>query len=182
VFFWDVKNDQLKTYKPSNNWKNGTGRLNIADFDGDGKLNVTFVSGGKPSKHEASNATLFALDENFNLMWKKPINEITSGFTGTTVFDFNGDGAYEIVYRDEKWLYIINGVTGLPFKNQFGEDSKIECHSRTSSEYPIVADVNGDGATEICLVCNTDDNADEQDGKNTKHGQVRVYKSDGENW
>src|SRR5690606_27219755 len=64
-----------------------------------------------------------------------------------------------------------------------GEDSKIACRSRTSSEYPVVADVNGDGATEICVVCNTDDNVDAS-GNNpqTKNGQVRIYKSKGENW
>lgn len=176
VFFWDVKNNQIKTYKPFNNWKNGTGRLNIADFDGDGKLNVTFVSGGKPSSSTPSNATLFALDENFNLMWMKPINEETSGFTGTSVFDFNGDGKYEIVYRDEKYLYIINGTDG-------SIHSQIDCRSRTSSEYPVIVDVDGDGGTEICLVCNYDDAVDPaNDGGATPYGHVRVYKSDGETW
>src|SRR5690606_26029590 len=98
-------------------------------------------------------------------------------------FDFNGDGAYETVYRDEKFLYIINGVTGEPFKNELGEDSKIECRSRTSSEYPIVVDVNGDGATEICVVCNTDDNVNASGGDaKINEGQVRVYKSKGESW
>ena len=165
VFFWDIKNNVVKKYAPSNNWDKGTGRLNISDIDGNGKLNVTFVSGKK----------LFALDENFNLLWEKSINEVTSGFTGTTVFDFNGDGAYEIVYRDEKVLYIINGIDGSTY-------SSVPCKSRTSSEYPVVADVDGDGATEICVVCGFDDSMDEQNGSNTKDGQVRVYKSDGESW
>ncbi len=174
VFFWDVQNNVVKDYVVPGNNAQGTGRLNIADIDGDGKLNVTFVSGSK----------LFALDENFNPFWPQPLDifEVSSGFTGTTVFDFNGDGAYEIVYRDEKNLYIISGL------NDAGQPEPVKrvtkaCPSRTSSEYPVVADVDGDGATEICVTCNYDNSVDASvgDGKPAE-GHVRTYKSDGENW
>lgn len=177
VFFWDVHNNIIKTFEPDNNWKQGMGRPNIADIDGNGKLNITFVSGNR----------LYALDENLNplagwepgpdrgLGWIK-INENTSGFTGTSVFDFNGDGAYEIVYRDEKYLYIISGKNGEILSSE-------QCNSRTSSEYPVVADVNGDGGTEICVVCNYDDEVDASGGNpKTAEGHVRVYKSKGEIW
>ncbi|WP_224995543.1 gliding motility-associated C-terminal domain-containing protein [Cesiribacter sp. SM1] len=166
VFFWDVKNNVVRTFADPGNNLRGAGRLNIADIDGDGKLNVTFVSGIK----------LFALNEDFSLKWQKAINEVTSGFTGCTVFDFNGDGAYETVYRDEKFLYIINGTNG----NNYG--TPIRCNSRTSSDYPVVADVNGDGATEICVVCNTDDGVDVNVDPKINEGEVRIYKSKGESW
>ena len=40
------------------------------------------------------------------------------GNTGCTLFDFNGDGQSEIVYRDEKFIYIINGTNGAVFTQQ----------------------------------------------------------------
>jgi large repetitive protein len=62
IFFWDVRNDTIATYSDpipgsftiyacptqtgeyyKNGWQNGTGRINIADLDGDGKLNISYV-------------------------------------------------------------------------------------------------------------------------------------------
>ncbi|UII31307.1 gliding motility-associated C-terminal domain-containing protein [Fulvivirga ulvae] len=189
VFFWDVKNDVLKTYADpipyvaeinlncsassgtdsyAKGWLRGTGRLNIGDLDGDGNLNVSYVSG----------RFLYALDHNFNLLWRVDVNEETSGHTGCTLFDFNGDGKTEVVYRDEQWLYIINGTDGSVF-------TQIRCISRTNVEYPIVADVDADGSTELCLVCGTSD-VDAWDNfcslGYSENSQVRVYKSGGEPW
>ncbi|TRX51400.1 hypothetical protein FNH22_24220 [Fulvivirga sp. M361] len=192
VFFWDVENNALKMFNdpipkvsPSTlkcsglsvnendyalGWKNGTGRLNIGDLDGDGQLNVSFVSG----------RFLYALDENFNQKWRADVNEETSGFTGCTLFDFNADGKTEVVYRDEQWLYIINGTDGTVFTQK-------QCISRTSVDYPIVADVDADGSTEICVLCGTID-AVSGDKKNfcdlefSAQAQVRIYKSDSEPW
>jgi gliding motility-associated-like protein len=178
IFFWDVQNNVVKTFydtspgaynpvSPGSNgygWKNGTGRINIADIDGDGKLNASYVSG----------KFLYALDENLNLKWRITINEETSGHTGCTLFDFVGDGSSEIVYRDEQYLYIINGVDGSVHTQQ-------RCISRTNREYPIVADVDADGSTEICVPCMSDDNATWTDFNANAvleyPAEVRVYKS-----
>jgi hypothetical protein len=73
IFFWDVQNNGLLTYiDPTsdyapNGWQNGTGRINIADLDGDGNLNASYVSG----------KYLYALDENLQLHWRVIINEET---------------------------------------------------------------------------------------------------------
>ena len=86
VFFWDVVNEDVVTYQdPANNHSKGTGRINIGDVDGDGQLNANFVM----------NQRLYSLDENFDAHWIKGIKEGTSGFTGCTLFDFNGDGIIE---------------------------------------------------------------------------------------
>jgi large repetitive protein len=159
LFFWDVQNNVVKKYIDKiastvfiagcsntsgtyykNGWQNGTGRVNIADIDDDGKLNASYVSG----------KYLYALDENWNLKWRVVVNEETSGYTGSTVYDFNGDGAAEVVYRDEQFLYIINGKDGSINTQQ-------QCIARTNVEYPIVADINGDGSTELCVTCGFDD-------------------------
>ena len=94
-YFWDVHNGVVQKYTdPTYNWPYGAGRPNLADLDGDGFMDATFVSGDQ----------LYALDENWQLLWKTPIFENTSGNTGTTAFDFNGDGKFEVVYRDEQLL------------------------------------------------------------------------------
>ncbi|ADR23121.1 hypothetical protein MATR_30300 [Marivirga tractuosa] len=175
VFFWDVFNNTVKTFSDpfaeagyEFGWRQGTGRVNIADLDGDGQLNAAFVSG----------KYLYALDENWNLFWKTLVNEETSGITGCTLFDFNGDGQSEVVYRDEDYLYILNGKDGTinPPKH---------CRSRTSVEYPIVADVDADGSTEICVVCVTEDHRVGTPGRNLSldaPAEVRIYKSGAEPW
>lgn len=174
VFFWDVKNNTVKKFSDKfgsgdykNGWKKGTGRINIGDLDNDGQLNAVFVSG----------RYLYALKEDWSLLWKVQVNEETSGITGCTLFDFNGDGTMEIVYRDEDYLYIVNGdgTIGTP----------VHCRSRTSVEYPIVADVDADGSTEICVVCTSENVKVGTPGRNLtleEPAEVRIYKSDGEPW
>ncbi|MBK6263844.1 gliding motility-associated C-terminal domain-containing protein [Marivirga sp. S37H4] len=175
VFLWDVTNNTVETFNDpfgtgdyQYGWKRGMGRVNIADLDGDGQLNAAFVSG----------RFLYALDENWNLLWKVSVNEETSGITGCTLFDFNGDGPSEVVYRDEDFLYIINGNDG-------SVNTSIPCRSRTSVEYPIVADVDADGSTEICVVCTPEGFSPGTRGKDLDvddPAEVRIYKSGGEPW
>lgn len=178
IFFWDVNANTLRTYSDHNSiagdndyergWKNGTGRVNIADLDGDGELNLSYVSGG----------FLYALREDMTKLWRVAINEETSGYTGCTLFDFNGDGKSEIVYRDEQYLYIIDGTDGSVFNQQ-------NCVSRTNREYPIVADVDADGSTEICVTCGFDDALALANFTTTSYSQfshVRVFKSAAEPW
>lgn len=175
VFFWDYHNNTVKTffdntpgsYQP-NGWDNGTGRINISDLDGDGKMNVSYVSG----------KFLYALKEDLTLMWRVVINEETSGHTGCTLFDFNNDRKAEIVYRDEQFLYIINGTDGSIFTQQ-------NCVSRTNREYPIVADVDADGSTEICVPCGFNDADAKANFDNLNYSQyshIRVFKSASEPW
>ncbi|MEJ7642949.1 MAG: hypothetical protein WKF87_00005, partial [Chryseolinea sp.] len=165
VFLWDVKNNTYKTFLPSTNWQHGTGRINIGDIDGDGKQNAMFVSGSR----------LFALKDDFTLFWSIPINEATSGYTSTTVFDFNNDNAVEIVYRDEASLYIIDGKAGTV-------STSAVCKSRTANDYPVVVDVDGDGSTEICVSCATNDADVVGNTANTPNGQIRTFKSSLEAW
>lgn len=191
VFLWDVTNNTLKTFSDpipgsftiqncngatgfttgnfyENGWHRGTGRINIADADGDGQLNAAYVSG----------KFLYTLDENFNLLWRKTVSEETSGFTGCTMFDFNGDGSSEIVYRDEKNLFIINGVDGSTYTSQ-------PCISRTSLDYPIVADVDADGQSELCVTCGFDNQLAFDnfcDISYSENSHVRVYRTDLEPW
>ena len=77
-----------------------------------------------------------------------------SGQMGITVFDFNGDGEDEIVYRDETHIRIINGSNNPPLIGPGSLDSdrnwsKDSCNSGTGTEFPVVADYDMDGEAEI---------------------------------
>jgi len=145
------------------------------DIDGDGYVelviikSLTAVMGAQPDnyviayKYNAANPN--SLLEEF---WRLSTND-GSGATGITLFDFDQDGISEMVYRDETHLRIIDGSVNppvdktLPIPNQSG----------TSFEYPIVADVDGDGQAEIVIVGGHPDIA----GTGIYNGPLWVYKS-----
>ena len=170
VFFWDVANGNYMTWADGKNFTNGTGRINVGDVDGDGKLNASFVM----------DQELISLDENFRLHWDFPIKEGSSGFTGCSLFDFDGDGSVEIVYRSEENLFILRGDKDLSDEDRVTRS--ILCRSRTREEYPVIADVDGDGSSEICVTCFFDDTTPFDPITNTEYGSVRVYGADGESW
>lgn len=168
-------------------WIRGVGSINVANIDSDSGLECTFMSG----------SSLYAIDVNMEPEWDKnffvdatdpaygtPTNgnhvnfwESTSGVTGTAVFDFDGDGASEVIYRDQIDLYIVDGESGRVLNSQYANLTK--CSSNTAYEYPIIADVDGDGETEIVVTCANLDNEKYKDPKTngSTPGHVRVYKA-----
>ncbi|MBC6426201.1 MAG: gliding motility-associated C-terminal domain-containing protein [Ekhidna sp.] len=170
VFFWDVANQNVITWDDGKNFKNGTGRINIGDVDGDGRLNASFVMDQK----------LISLDENFNFHWDFSIDEGSSGYSGCSLFDFEGDGSTEIVYRSEELLLILRGEAGLSDVDRVRKS--IACRSRTQEEYPVIADVDGDGNSEICVACYFDNTLSFDPYNNTQFSSIRVYESNGEAW
>jgi uncharacterized repeat protein (TIGR01451 family) len=89
-----------------------------------------------------------------------------SGATGLTLFDFNQDGASELVYRDNKNLRIIKGADGSDLLNP-----SYVFESATCYEYALVADVDNDGEAEIIAVGDTEQSA------NPLLGYLRVFKA-----
>jgi len=126
----------------------------IGDIDGDGRPEIVFIKslfGNADSrymfayKYEPGNPIL-------QEFWRYRHAD-DSGQTAMTLFDFNQDGISEIVYRDETHLRIIDGslrIQPTPYNL-----TEYACSSGTSSEYPIVADVDGDGQAEIVIVGGT---------------------------
>ncbi len=128
------------------------GQPTIADFDGDGDNEVA-VAG-------ACWYSVFHFDENDRDTFKRyavaQTKDWSSASTGSTVFDFNGDDKAEVVFSDEEALYVwgVNSAQGLAPWERLDEYLKDENHkSWTIHEYPLVADVDGDGKAEI-LVAN----------------------------
>ncbi|MFT4786608.1 MAG: hypothetical protein ACI9I8_001739, partial [Cellvibrionaceae bacterium] len=163
IFWWTPVTGQVRTYQdPNNNHPRGTGRVNIADVNGDGDLNAIYISDQK----------LYALKQDMTPLWIKGVKEGSSGFTSTTLFDFDGDGASETIYRSESEVMIIDGTDA-------STRVSIPCVSRTQEEYPIVADVDNDGQSELCVTCYTSNSTPFSPYANTEYSHVRVYEADG---
>jgi len=74
--------------------------------------------------------------------WTSKSQDMSSNATGSSVFDFNGDGAAEVVYNDECYFRIYDGSNGYVHQ-------RLDSQSPTRIEYPVVADVDNDGNAEI---------------------------------
>ncbi|MEZ4401276.1 MAG: VCBS repeat-containing protein [Kofleriaceae bacterium] len=130
--------------------RNEGGPPTVADFDGDGRAEIGVAGAdyyvvadldclGTPAPAGCSDP---------GIKWKVANADCSSRVTGSSVFDFDGDGRAEVVYADEDNFRIFDGVDGtvrLSLPN----------NSRTRLEMPIVADVDNDGNAEVVFVENT---------------------------
>ncbi len=87
----------------------------------------------------------------------------------------------EIVYRDEDYIYIYT-TTNIAGTVTVTRSTPVRCSSRTSNEYPIVADIDGDGSTEICVTCSTTNTTNGARLNIYDEAEVRVYQSANEPW
>jgi hypothetical protein len=114
----------------------------IADFDGDGHPDIgvakaTYYSVVK-SDYDAGTLTP---------LWSMPSHDYSSSVTGSTVFDFSGSGTPSVVYGDECFLWVFDGPSG---NVQYSRSHM----SFTATEASLVADVDGDGHSEIVMISN----------------------------
>lgn len=148
----------------------------VADFDGDGQAEIVTVHRGNVSIRESADGTLrwrsalgvsgpptladldgdglpeilaagatsvAAIDRWGSLLWRATVSD-PSGVGGVGAFDLDGDGAAEVLHRDASTLRILSGKTGAPlFSYPVG--------SATWTEYPVVADLDGDGSSEVVI-------------------------------
>ena len=96
----------------------------------------------------------YTLQSGLTTLWQHQHDDL-SGQTGITLFDFNQDDIMELVYRDSDNLRIINGsgkshITGNDTIRPYNIYTRMMA-AGTGCEYPIVADVNGDGSAEILV-------------------------------
>ncbi len=100
---------------------------------------------GWPEIAIAGRDTLVVANHDGSLLWTASVHDET-GATGTTIFDFEGDGFPELVHMDEMQVAVYDGRSGeMKFNTT-------EHSSNTMFEYPIIADVDGDDQAEI-VVC-----------------------------
>lgn len=117
----------------------------VADFDGDKIPEVGVAMQNQYSVLEPDLAKKTA-----PVLWSAPNHDLSSSVTGSSVFDFEGDGRAEVIYNDECFLWVYDGPTGavrfVGFTTSF-----------TATEASIVADVDGDGRAEILMGSNRAD-------------------------
>jgi len=112
----------------------------IADFDGDGVPEIGVAQQNLYSVVEADYGA-----GAMSLVWSAQNHDQSSSVTGSTVFDFEGDGIAEVIYNDECWMWVYDGPTG---NVRFFASTD----SFTGTEASLVADVDGDGHAEMVMI------------------------------
>ncbi len=123
----------------------GSGRTGIANLD-DQEDDLEIVFHINPFVYSYKfNPT----SNQFSLLAQVGVDDASR--TSVSIFDFNGDGENEILYRDQNEMRILKGsdLTDLVLPTY-------SCGSGTNLEYPFVVDVNADGQAEIIIMCDGD--------------------------
>lgn len=160
------------TSSTSNSCYTGGGTPVIADFNGD-----TIPDIGVASRYYYIVYSNDGTPNGGRVLWADgKTQDYSSAVTGSSVFDFEGDGKAEVVYADETMLRIYAGEgSGVDADGDGYNDPKIIWQianlSATGYEYPIIVDVDNDGSTEIVL---------SSDMGNTMG--INVYEDPGAQW
>ncbi len=111
----------------------------VADFDGDGLPEIGVAGGASYGVYDP--------DGDVDILWLRDTIDESSNATGSSVFDFEGDGIAEVVYQDECYVRVYRGTDGEVLL-------EIPSSTATIHEFPIVVDVDADGNSEIIVIGN----------------------------
>ncbi|MBK9758166.1 MAG: hypothetical protein IPO88_32560 [Nannocystis sp.] len=149
-------NDMLRTQPIPIRGGNLGGPATIADFDGDGKPEAGIAGGLAYAVYDfnrKNEVIVVPMGEAapvagaMFVRWARTTQDNSSACTGSSVFDFQGDGPAEVAYQDECKVYVYDGSTGT-------SELEILNSSGTVHEYPLVVDADGDGNAEFLTVAN----------------------------
>lgn len=125
------------------------GAPTVSDFDGDGALEVGVAHGGAYGVYDPTCRAGMPGCLGDGVLWSQPSADDSSSGTGSSVFDFNGDGRSEVIYNDQYHFRVYDGTSGdVVFQHANS--------SRTRTENPTIADVDGDGDAEIVFSANAE--------------------------
>lgn len=135
---------------------NRGGPPTVADFDADGRPEIGVAGGYAYSVYDLNRPGEVIVQPVGDappapgamfVRWSQVTQDLSSNATGSSVFDFQGDGAAEVVYADECFLRVYSGTDGTV-------QLELPSSSATIHEYPLVVDVDADGNSEILIVAN----------------------------
>jgi hypothetical protein len=123
----------------------------IADLDGDGRAEIA-LSGASAlvmvdPDCQGSVTAECPSGASTAVTWSVTIQDASSARSGTAAFDFENDGAAEVVHADECYVRMLDGATGSILA-QTGR------RSLTWYEMPVIADTDGDGRAEVIVNSN----------------------------
>lgn len=108
----------------------------LADIDADGLPEIVVATVGAVMAFEWAGTTL-------EMKWSRPVY-VNGSDPRPTAFDFDCDGAAEIVYRDELQWFIFNGPDGAVLHVE-------DYPSGTANETPVVTNLDDDPWAEIIV-------------------------------
>ncbi|MCA9620163.1 MAG: VCBS repeat-containing protein, partial [Myxococcales bacterium] len=120
----------------------GGGPPTVANFDGMPGVEIGVAMQNLYSVLKPNYQTM-----TIDTVWSQTNHDASSSQTGSSVFDFEGDGKAEVIYNDECFVWVYDGATGAVL---FTANTQ----SFTGTEATIVADVDGDGHAEIVMGAN----------------------------
>ena len=127
------------------------GAPTVADFDGDTYPEIATAGLDYYVVYDPDCSTFRSGDcdsgRSDGILWTQATYDHSSSMTGSSVFDFEGDGAAEVVYGDEQNLRIYRGIDGYVLWSTPNS-------SGTLFEYPLIVDLDNDDHAEIVVVSN----------------------------
>lgn len=156
-------------------WNEG-GPPTVADFDGDGMPEIGVAGADFYAVMDLECCAEFPVCKNppdgvspcdsAGVRWKVPNEDCSSRVTGSSVFDFDGDGKAEVVYNDEDLFRILSGPDG-----EILYEAPNTSHTRL--EYALVVDCDNDANAEIVMI---------ENGTNTDPIPLQVWGDAHDNW
>lgn len=173
----DINGTIPPTACPDGSWgrTHGGGPPTVADFNGDGTPDVALAGGVGYAVFDGAklmDPTELGPD---TFLWINPTTDCSSASTGSTVFDFDGDGVAEVIYSDQLKLRVYDGPTGDVLWDTCNTTA-------TLIEYPIVADVDNDGHADIVAISNAYSQSCDDGTMLTKQAGVRVFGDASGSW
>jgi len=125
----------------------------LADFDGDGRLEIgtagaTAYNVLDPDCDATPEPATCASLNKAGVLWATPSQGTGAETTGSSAFDFDGDGRAEVAHADRCYARIYDGATGAVLYSR----ARTSC---TWSENPVIADTDGDHQAELVISSNT---------------------------
>ena len=154
----------------------------IADFDADGRMefaspgfdqitafDLDCVSNDADAQANPQNCKNPKGPNPQGILWTHT-EGMHGASSGASVFDFDGDNRAEVVYADQCYLRIMDGLTGDVLFS-------VPRSSITKFDYPVIADVDGDGHTEIVTAQNDHTDMDCAPNDVTNHRETVNFKA-----